>query len=129
MMAHKLASVSLVLVCAVLTQPALAQRGGGGGGGGNCGGGGTQSASNSDSALSPHSLNPMANQYALQQMQHNTLNGLSDTDTEPNGHPHHFGRGGTESNSTTMLSSMLRQSGFAAQFTSAIRSMARRFRG
>ncbi len=39
------------------------------------------------------------------------------------------GTGGTDSSSTTIVSNMLRQSGFAAQFASAVRSMARRFRG
>ena len=41
----------------------------------------------------------------------------------------HSGSGERESSSTTMLSNMRRQSGFAAQFTSAIRSMTRRFPG
>ncbi len=53
-MAYKLASFSLFLVCATLSQPACAQRGGsGGGGGGQCGGGGAQSSSNLASAYSP----------------------------------------------------------------------------
>ncbi len=68
-MAYKFAGLSLVLVCAILSQPACAQRGGGGGGGGHCGGGGTQTSSNTASALSPYTLSPLANPYALQQMQ------------------------------------------------------------
>ena len=41
----------------------------------------------------------------------------------------HGGTGVTDSSSTTLVSNVLRQNHFAAQFASAIRSMARRFRG
>ncbi len=72
MIAHKLRSVTLVLVCVVLAQPAFAQRGGGGGGGGgggHCSGGGLQSPSNVASSQSPYMQNSLGNPYALQQMQ------------------------------------------------------------
>ena len=68
-MARKFLVVSVLLVCASVAQPLWAQRGGGGGGsgGGHCSGG--QSSSNAASAGASYSQNPMASQYALQQMQ------------------------------------------------------------